>query len=118
MTAESEALSCPECGGADFELMLGGRRSGQVCCRGCGLVFLTGPESDARRQARDRRVRELARMPKRELQAVVTGRARERGGRWVIGGPQLWSKDELINGILAFEFPEPTDPAELTGGAR
>jgi hypothetical protein len=37
----------------------------------------------------------------------MAGRARERGARYLIGGPRLWSKDELINGILAAEFPPP-----------
>jgi hypothetical protein len=114
----ADGLTCPECGGADFELRLGGRRSGEISCRGCGLVFVTGPEPAARREARDRRVRELARLPKRELLAIVAEHARERGASWIVGGPQLWSRDELVNGVLAFEFPEPSDPAELTGSAR
>jgi hypothetical protein len=37
--AAPEQLVCPECGGTEFELFLGGRRSGQVACAGCGLMF-------------------------------------------------------------------------------
>jgi hypothetical protein len=60
----------------------------------------------ARHAAVEARLQQLARMSKRDLLAVVTEHARQRGASWVIGGPQLWSKDELINGALAFEFGE------------
>ncbi len=43
-----ESLTCPECGGREFELFLGGpRHSGQVACAGCGLMF-DRPEPEAR----------------------------------------------------------------------
>jgi hypothetical protein len=60
----------------------------------------------ARHAAVEARLRELARMSRRDLLAVVTEHARQRGASWVIGGPSTWSKDELINGILEFEFGE------------
>jgi hypothetical protein len=52
------------------------------------------------------RLREFDRMPKRELLAIVMKHARQRGASWGIGGPRLWTRDELINGALAFEFGE------------
>jgi hypothetical protein len=62
----------------------------------------------ARHAAVEARLRQLARTSKRDLLAIVMEHARQRGASWVIGGPRLWSKDELINGILAFEFGEET----------
>jgi len=60
----------------------------------------------ARHAAVEARLRQLARTSRRGLLAIMTGLARQRGASWVIGGPQSWSRDELINGILAFEFGE------------
>ena len=57
---------------------------------------------------RDARVHQLARMTKSALLAIVTEHAREHGARWAVGGPQLWSTDELIADVLRFEFPEVT----------
>jgi hypothetical protein len=62
----------------------------------------------ARHAAVEARVTQLARSPKRDLLAIVMQHARQRGASWAIGGPRLWSKDELINGILAFEFGKET----------
>jgi hypothetical protein len=61
----------------------------------------------ARHAAVEARLSQLARTSKRDLLAIVMQHARQRGASWAIGGPQLWSKDELINGILAFEFGAP-----------
>ena len=36
------SLTCPQCGGGDFSLQLGGRASGAVSCSGCGLVLDQG----------------------------------------------------------------------------
>jgi hypothetical protein len=60
----------------------------------------------ARHAAVEARLRQLSRTSKRELLAIMTRGARERGASYAIGGPALWSKDELINGILAFEFTD------------
>jgi hypothetical protein len=62
----------------------------------------------ARHAAVEARIREIGRMSKPKLLAIITGLARQRGASWVIGGPAVWSKDELINGILEFEFGEVT----------
>jgi hypothetical protein len=62
----------------------------------------------ARHAAVEARLRELDRMSKRDLLAVVLKHARQRGASWAIGGPRLWSKDELIDGALAFEFGQAT----------
>lgn len=53
------------------------------------------------------RVRDLDRLAKSALLDIMARHAREAGARWLIGGPALWSKDELINGILASEYPAP-----------
>lgn len=58
----------------------------------------------ARHAAIETRLCQLGRMSKRDLLATMTGLARQHGASWAIGGPALWSKDELINGILDFEF--------------
>ena len=62
----------------------------------------------ARHAAVEARLQQLDRMPKRDLLAIVMEHARQRGASWAIGGPRLWSKDELINGALRFEFGEAT----------
>jgi hypothetical protein len=61
-----------------------------------------------RHAAVEARLHQLDRTSKRELLAIVMEHARQRGASWAIGGPQLWSKDELINAALAFEFGETT----------
>lgn len=53
---------------------------------------------------RDARAVELDRMARHRLVAIV----REHGGMWVTGGPECWSKDELVTEILSAEFPEVT----------
>lgn len=60
----------------------------------------------ARRTKANTRISELSRMRKPALLTIITRLARKRGASWLIGGPAYWSKDELISGILAFEFPE------------
>ena len=62
----------------------------------------------ARRTKVCERIAELSRMRKTALLTIITRLARERGASWLIGGPAYWSKDELITGILAFEFPQAT----------
>lgn len=39
--ASGPGLLCPACGSDQFQLWLGGKRSGQVSCSGCGLAFNT-----------------------------------------------------------------------------
>jgi hypothetical protein len=59
----------------------------------------------------------LDRMSKRDLLAIVMEHARERGASWAIGGPALWSRDELVNSILEFEFrSEASAGAPCPGG--
>ena len=64
----------------------------------------------ARYAAVEARLSQLVRTSKRDLLAIVMQHARQRGASWAIGGPRLWSKDELINGVLAFEFGEEATP--------
>jgi len=59
-----------------------------------------------RHAAVEARVHQLARASKRDLMTIVMQHARQRGRSWAIGGPATWSKDELINGALEFEFGE------------
>jgi hypothetical protein len=42
-----ESLTCPDCGGNEFELFLGGQHSGQVACANCGLMFDTPDKTGA-----------------------------------------------------------------------
>lgn len=49
--------------------------------------------------ALDDLVRELTGMRKGDLQAVARALAIPRGDEWIIGGPDKWSKDELISYI-------------------
>lgn len=60
----------------------------------------------ARHAAVEARLRQLARTSRRGLLAIVMRHARQRGASWVLGGPASWTRDELINGVLAFEFGE------------
>jgi hypothetical protein len=60
----------------------------------------------ARHTAAQARLHELDRMPKRDLLAIVLEHARQHGASWAIGGPRLWTRDELITGALQFEFGE------------
>ena len=59
-----------------------------------------------RHAAVETRLRELSRMPKRDLLTIVLQLARQRGASWAIGGPHLWSKEELLDGALRFQFGE------------
>lgn len=47
--------------------------------------------------ARDQLIRELDRTAKRDLIAMARAVAPTRGDRWLFGGPEDWSKDQLIN---------------------
>jgi hypothetical protein len=58
----------------------------------------------ARHAAVEARIGELSRKSRTKLLLIMTEVARQRGASWVVGGPGTWSKDELINGILEFEF--------------
>lgn len=60
----------------------------------------------ARHAAVEARIQQLGRTSKRDLLTIIMRLARQRGASWLIGGPRLWSKDELINGILDFELAE------------
>lgn len=53
------------------------------------------------------RISELSKMSKARLLEIIRDHAKRHGARWIIGGPQLWSKDELIDGIMEFERKEP-----------
>jgi hypothetical protein len=64
--------------------------------------------TESERIARDNRARELNRMSKRGLLFIMRLRLWAIGVQYVIGGPHLWSKDELIAGILALEYPTET----------
>lgn len=46
--------------------------------------------------ARDQVVRELDRTKKRDLIIIALLLGRARGDHWIIGGPDEWSKDELV----------------------
>jgi hypothetical protein len=72
---------------------------------------IIAPDEDrqlARHAAVEARLCQLARTSKRNLLTTLMQHARHHGASRAIGGPQLWSRDELINGILAVEFGEPT----------
>ncbi len=71
---------------------------------------LTGAEPLAKTAKRmDARARQLTRLRKRDLVAIVTDHARRHGGgRWAVHGPHLWSRDELVSELLRYEFPEVT----------
>jgi hypothetical protein len=63
-----------------------------------------GSESEsaaAARRIRDARAVQLDRMARHRLVAIV----REHGGTWLMGGPETWTKDELVAEILSAEFP-------------
>jgi hypothetical protein len=82
-------------------------------CQRCYAAQVAHPGADditGRRCQRcldwNARVTQLDRMAKYKLLAIVRQHAAERGASWVIGGPELWSKDELTADILRFEFPE------------
>jgi len=50
--------------------------------------------------SRDQMVRELTRTKKADLVTMALAVGRERGSRWVLGGPTVWSKDQLISYIV------------------
>jgi hypothetical protein len=58
-------------------------------------------ESAAARRLHDARAVQLDRMARHRLAAII----REHGGTWVMGGPETWTKDELVAEILSAEFP-------------
>jgi hypothetical protein len=58
----------------------------------------------ARHAAIESRVLQLSRMARPRLLAIMIEVARQRGATWLVGGPDTWSKDELVTGILDFEF--------------
>lgn len=49
--------------------------------------------------ARDQIVRELDRTKKADLVVMANAIGRARGSRWLLGGPETWSKDQLITYI-------------------
>ena len=51
----------------------------------------------------DARVKILSKMSRQQLALMVTRLARKQGDQWLIGGPNSWSRDELINYILECE---------------
>lgn len=53
------------------------------------------------RSVRDDRAVQLDRTARHRLVAIV----HEHGGTWLMGGPESWSKDELVAEILRAEFP-------------
>lgn len=82
-------------------LSTGTRRFGEL--RPYGWHHGDGLDDERARQ--DARARQLNRMPKRDLVAIIMQRARERGASWLIGGPAVMSKDELIWAVLRWEWP-------------
>lgn len=76
---------------------------------------ITVPD-EARQIARhaevEARLTQLNRTPKRDLLTLISRLARERGTAWAVGGPAGWSKDELMRGILRFEFPDPPEATQ------
>jgi len=60
----------------------------------------------------DARVKILSKMSRQQLALMVTRLARKQGSRWLIGGPNSWSNDELIGYILdneGLQFDLPVD---------
>ena len=60
----------------------------------------------------DARVKVLSKMSRQQLALMVTQHARKQGDRWLVGGPNAWSRDELIGYILECEglqFDLPVD---------
>jgi hypothetical protein len=55
--------------------------------------------------ARDDLVRELTRTKKRDLVVIARTLADARGHEYVYGGPNHWSKDELISYIVSERQP-------------
>lgn len=55
---------------------------------------------------RDQRIRDLYRMNKGQLAAIVRGR---RNIVWTAAPLERWSKDELINEVLSAEFSQSAD---------
>lgn len=49
------------------------------------------------------RIKELSAMSKTKLLDLFKQLAKTYNIAWIIGGPQLWTKDELIDGIMEFE---------------
>lgn len=62
-------------------------------------------------------IQELYRMRKPELLAIVNDDAKQKGRRWVLGGPEHWSKDDLISHIVRETDLEVTG-IELAGVRR
>jgi hypothetical protein len=48
----------------------------------------------------DEYVRELDRLSKRALAGMVYEWADKHGRQWIIGGPNTWSKDELVSACV------------------
>jgi hypothetical protein len=55
------------------------------------------------KSAWDARVKQISKWPKQQLRFTVYDLASAAGRSWVMGGPQEWSKDELISFILDAE---------------
>jgi hypothetical protein len=52
------------------------------------------------REAQQNRVRAVSKMSKDALKAAVRRDAAARGRSWVLGGPEWWSRDELVRYVL------------------
>jgi hypothetical protein len=61
-------------------------------------------EQIERRNRVQQRITELSRMSKPALLTVMTRLSFQNKVIYVLGGPRMWSKDELITGILNLEF--------------
>lgn len=65
-----------------------------------GGVNGTVPPSDVPRQLTAGEIRALERTGRGELVQMVLADARNRNRRWLVGGPDRWSKDELVTYLV------------------
>ena len=95
---------------------------GTISTAYAGEIIAPDEETQLERRGRiQARLGELDRKSKRDLLSIMANLASKRSVSYLIGGPHLWSRDELIYGILGMEFPA-AETARLTqtlpGGIR
>ena len=71
-------------------------------------AFMAGIEWMRKVVQRGDQAQKLNRLTKTQLVKLVLKHATAEGLTWELGGPQLWSKDELIGWILQQQYPEVT----------